>query len=101
MILRPSSAACLLLLLPMNTLAVDTPASPTHAAALARHDQQVAGNLRRASEFIAVAHVSAENACETAAQPEPLTTPDPLFAAGSGTKRVKVSFIIGTDGHVH
>ena len=39
--------------------------------------------------------------CEDAQPPEPLTTPDPLFTPSNQARRVKVSFIIGTDGRVH
>jgi TonB family protein len=33
--------------------------------------------------------------------PEALTTPDPLFPSTARGQKVKVSFIIGTDGRVH
>jgi TonB family protein len=57
--------------------------------------------LRRTAEFSDVPHINARSDCEDTQQPEALTTPDPLlFPAGTGMK-VKVSFIIGTDGRVH
>jgi len=40
-------------------------------------------------------------ACQDVQPPEELTTPDPLFIAGGRGLKVKVSFIIGTDGRVH
>ena len=33
--------------------------------------------------------------------PVALATPDPLFVSSGHEKRVKVSFIVGTDGRVH
>jgi TonB family protein len=55
----------------------------------------------RDTEFKDIPQVSARWHCTGTGPPEALTTPDPLVVpVGSGTK-IKVSFIVGTDGRVH
>lgn len=54
----------------------------------------------RNSEFTNVPHTSARSACNDVQPPEALTTPTPLWTPAQDSK-VKVSFIVGTDGHVH
>jgi TonB family protein len=73
----------------------------TQAAALEQREHHLSKALIRASQFANVPHISARPACADVQPPEALATPDPLFAAGTRGNRVKVSFIIGTDGHVH
>ena len=63
------------------------------------HEQPISRGLTRASQFAGVPHVSSQPACEDVEPPQPLTTPNPLFTPSGG--KVKVSFIIGTDGRVH
>jgi TonB family protein len=55
----------------------------------------------RASEFNDVPHVSARSRCEDNQPPEALATPDPLLVPAAKGVKVKVSFIIGSDGRVH
>jgi TonB family protein len=55
----------------------------------------------RASEFDEVPHVSARSRCEDTQPPEALATPDPLLVPAATGVKVKVSFIIGSDGRVH
>lgn len=57
--------------------------------------------MRRASQFSNVAHISSRPSCEDVQPPQALSTSSPLFAASSFGSKVKVSFIIGTDGRVH
>lgn len=57
--------------------------------------------LTRASQFASVAHITSRPDCEEVQPPEALATPNPLFTPAARGRRVKVSFIIGTDGHVH
>ena len=61
----------------------------------------MAASMRRAAQFSNVAHVSSRPSCEEVQPPQALSTSNPLFAASSFGRRVKVSFIIGTDGRVH
>ncbi len=90
-----------LLILPVFTLAVNTTSSPSRSDALIRKEQQVSKTIFRAAQFVDVPHISSAPACEDVRPPEALTTPDPVLASIARGKRVKVSFIIGTDGRVH
>ena len=96
--------ACQLVLwltLPTVAAAVATPASPVQVAHFERREMQVSRTLIRASQFADVPHLSSRSACEQIQLPEALTTPDPLFTSASHGQKIKVSFIIGTDGRVH
>lgn len=55
----------------------------------------------RNSEFADVPHTSARSRCEETQPPEAITTPNPLLAGADPSVKVKVSFIVGTDGRVH
>jgi TonB family protein len=69
-------------------------------SSLLKHERRAWNAPTRASEFDEVPHVSARSRCEDTQPPEALATPDPLLVpAGTGLK-VKVSFIIGSDGRV-
>jgi len=85
--------------LPLLALAVDTPEQ--HGRSLEQREHHLSTTLTRASEYIDVPHISAARACEEVHPPEELTTPDPITSGLTHGKRVKVSFIIGTDGRVH
>jgi len=54
----------------------------------------------REAQFVDVPH-TAINRCERTRAPEALTTPNPLLETASSDLRIRVSFIIGTDGKVH
>jgi len=90
----------LLLILPTATLAGKAPAADLRPGVLEQRESQVFHALRRSAQFASVPHLSSRPACEDVQPPEALTTTDPLFAPERG-QRVKVSFIIGTDGRVH
>lgn len=62
---------------------------------------RLARSLARSSQFLDIQHIAQEQACEQVEPPVALATPDPLFISTVQGKRVKVSFIIGTDGRVH
>ena len=89
------------LALPTVAVAVATPSSPARASAFERRESQVSRTLIRASQFADVPHLSLRAACEQIQPPEALTTPDPFFTMVARGQRVKVSFIVGTDGRVH
>jgi len=98
--LRRIWPAILLMVLP----ALSGGSTATHNArpsTLEQRDWQVSRTLRRAAQYVDVPHVSSRPACADVQPPEALTTPDPLFVAMVGGRKVKVSFIIGTDGRVH
>ncbi len=85
--------------------AIPTPAPnlrlPNQArSVLENRERQVFRSWTRAAEFVTVPHLAARR-CEDLEPPRALTTPDPLFfPVGLGGK-VRVSFIVGTDGRVH
>ncbi|MGD0212962.1 MAG: energy transducer TonB [Terriglobales bacterium] len=66
---------------------------------------QLERNLRRVpahiSEFSPVSEPLALPKCGSVSPPEALLTPDPLLETQDDDLRVRVSFIVGTDGHVH
>ncbi len=55
---------------------------------------------QRDAEFSAIAH-SSRRSCQATKPPEALATPDPLLERRDPIHKVKVSFVIGTDGRVH
>ena len=59
------------------------------------------GALHRASQFAGVAHISSRPSCGEVQPPEEIETPNPLLTSSAQGQKVKVSFIIGTDGKVH
>jgi len=99
--LRRIWPSLLLVALSSGSLAVNTPEPHLRSTALEQRERQVLRTLIRASEFVDVRHVSSQPSCEDVQPPEALTTPDPLFTSAARGKKVKISFIIGTDGRVH
>jgi TonB family protein len=91
----------LLLLSSVVAVAVTTPSPRVQAATLDQRESQVSTTLSRASQFVDVPHISSRPACAEVQPPEALTTPDPLYTRAGRGRKVKVSFIIGTDGRVH
>lgn len=85
--------------IPIVALAASTPLRPRVSAAEQRALQ--ISRLTRASQFVDVPHISSRPDCSDGQPPEALTTPDPLFPPAANSRKVKVSFIIGTDGRVH
>lgn len=90
--------AVLFLLMPGAMSAVGTPWP--HLEAIEQREWHISRALTRATQFVSVPHASAR-ACEDVQPPQPLTTPDPLIAFSGQGRKIKVSFIIGTDGRVH
>jgi len=66
---------------------------------------QIEQTLRRApahiSEFSPVSEPLALPKCGNVRPPEALLTPDPLLHVQDDDLNVRVSFIVGSDGHVH
>src|SRR5579863_5963073 len=90
------------LLLAMATTALAEPAIPRlQSETLGQRERQLSRTLTRASQFADVPHVSWRGSCEEVQAPVALATPDPLLTPAGRGKRVRVSFIIGVDGHVH
>ncbi len=84
-----------------STASVPIPSSRLRQTVLTEREHQVWKTPARAAEFSEVPHVSARSRCEDTRLPEALTTPDPLLIPAGTGRKVKVSFIVGTDGRVH
>jgi len=92
----------LILALPATSNAsVQLPSPPVRQVVLVEREHQIWKTPKRAAEFSDVPHASARARCEDTQAPEALTTPDPLLVPAGAGQKVKVSFIIGADGHVH
>jgi TonB family protein len=92
--------AILLMLLPVLS-GGSVSVKSVYSAASEQRERQVSRTLRRAAQYIDVPHISSRPACAAVEPPEALTTPDPLFTTAANGRKVRVSFIIGTDGRVH
>lgn len=99
--LRRIWPAILILSVAVRALAVTTSVPAVRSAVLAEQDRQVSRTLMRAAQYVDVPHISLRPACADVQPPQALTTPDPLFTSAVNGRKVKVSFIIGTDGRVH
>jgi TonB family protein len=80
----------------MNSYARPASLSPT----LTVRERQVWASALHDSEFAAMLHTAGAS-CEASEPPEPLATPNPLLDIAEPSSKVRVSFIIGTDGRVH
>jgi len=98
--LRRIWPAAMWLAIPLVALA-NTPTPQPRSATIDQRERQVSMTLSRASQFADVPHISSQPECEDVQPPEALATPDPLFTTAGRGRKVKVSFIIGTDGRVH
>src|SRR5690349_10113517 len=78
-----------------------TSAAVPAASPIDHRERQVSLTLRRAAQYVDVPHISSRPACADVQPPQALTTPDPLLTSSASSGKIKVSFIIGTDGRVH
>jgi TonB family protein len=93
---------CAAVLLAISTVSLAVTSEPRlESATLEQRERQLAQTLKRASQFQDVPHASWRWSCEEVQAPVALATPDPLVTPAGRGHSVKVSFIIGTDGHVH
>ncbi len=92
---------CLLICSLPAIASVQSPVPRLRKTVLLERERQLWKTPARASEFSQVPHTSARGRCEDTQPPEALTTPDPLLVPAAAGIKVKVSFIIGADGHVH
>lgn len=79
---------------------VQTPSTQLRHPDLINRERQAWKIAARAAEYRELPQVSESLPCADAELPQALTTPNPLVATGSGLK-VKINFVIGTDGRVH
>ena len=68
---------------------------------LFRHEESLRQVPVRASEFAPLSQPLSLPRCGDTRPPEALATPDPLWQPEDENLRVRVSFIVGTDGRVH
>ncbi len=68
---------------------------------LVAHEREIWRAPLRDSKFAAMLRATASTNCEASEPPEPLATPNPLLDIAQPSAKVRVSFIIGTDGRVH
>ena len=97
---RAISAAMLLVATAVTVVGATT-TEFTRSDRLEEREREATKAMVRASQFLDIPHMALRRRCEEVQPPEALTTPYPLLAAGTTGGRVKVSFIIGTDGRVH
>jgi TonB family protein len=97
----PRAWLCLLLLanFALGMTSVEIPTS-IHSTLDAREREAWKSPLH-AAQFRTIPYTSVALRCEDTQLPEALTTPDPLFVPSSTGLKVKISLIVGTDGHVH
>jgi TonB family protein len=84
----------------ISLASVQTPFTQLSRPNLSDHERQTWKVPARAAEYRELPQLSERLRCADTELPEALTTPSPLVAVGSGLK-VKVNFVIGTDGRVH
>jgi TonB family protein len=84
-----------------STASVQVPSPRLRQAALSEREYRLWKTPTRAAEFSEVPHASDLARCADTRPPQALTTPNPLLAPAGAELNVKVSFIVGSDGHVH
>jgi TonB family protein len=86
---------------PRNGVAsVQIPNSRLQRVILTERERQLWKAPSRSAQFSDIPHVSARSRCADTRPPQALATPDPLLLSVEAGMKVKVSFIIGTDGLV-
>jgi TonB family protein len=98
---RRNWPAMSLFLLPAMVCATTTSPNRPIVQSLDHRERVMVRTLTRAAQYVDVPHISSRPECEDVHPPQALTTPDPLMASAVDGRKVRVSFIIGTDGHVH
>jgi len=71
-----------------------------HHDSLAQSERKLRHAPAHVAEFAPISALAFPS-CESLRPPEALLTPDPTLPAGNDSLPVRVSFIIGSDGHVH
>ncbi|HSZ63935.1 MAG TPA: TonB family protein [Terriglobales bacterium] len=72
-----------------------------HRPALTQFEKTLRRVPAHISEFSPLSEPLALSACGDVRPPEALLTPDPPLQVKDDALRVRVSFIVGSDGHVH
>ena len=90
----------LALVLPVVASGVTDSSLPHPRTTLNAREGRLYKTLARNSEFDDIPHTNRAR-CESVELPEAIATPNPLLIPSDRSRKVKVSFIIGTDGRVH
>jgi TonB family protein len=85
----------------MPAVASPAPLIATEQIPLTRWEKSLRRMPAHISEFSPVSEPLALPKCGNVRAPEALLTPDPLLNVHDDDLRVRVSFIVGSDGHVH
>ena len=88
--------AALLILFPGLCFSTTEPIAQAEHMLTARENRVWA----RDTEFASIGHTT-HNACQATHAPEALATPSPLLGSSEENTKIKVTFIVGTDGRVH
>lgn len=89
--------SCLLALYPVATRSTLLP----HRTPFAQPEKALRRVPAHISEFAPVAEPLALPKCGNVTPPQALLTPDPLLPVQDNDMKVRVSFVVGTDGRVH
>ena len=92
---------CLLTIFAIPVFSAASVQIATSPTGLAERERQAWKTPARAAEFSEVPHVSARARCAETQPPQALTTPNPMLIPAASGLKVKVSFIVGSDGRVH
>jgi TonB family protein len=84
----------------MSLESVQNPLTQPRHPNLSDRERQTWKISARAAEYRELPEVTERLRCADTEPPQALATPTPLVAAGAGVK-VKIDFVIGTDGRVH
>lgn len=101
--MRPCSLIWLVLATPSWLFAANarTDSRVSKLGPLSVREREVARIPVRNSEYAAVPHAATHLSCEATKPPQALATPNPLLSSTDPNVKIKVSFIVGTDGRVH
>jgi TonB family protein len=80
---------------------VQTPSTQFHRQTLHDRERQIWRVPARDAEYSQVPHESGRPRCSDLEAPQALTTPDPFLTTLGQELKIRVNFIIGTDGRVH
>jgi TonB family protein len=94
-------AGALALVAVLTWCAAASPSIANPANSLAETEKTLRRVPAHISEFSPVSEPMALPKCGHVRQPEALLTPDPLLHIQDDESTVRVSFIVGSDGHVH
>jgi TonB family protein len=102
----PVRRLCSLLLLVLASAtsvasAIEPGLTVSPPSAFAAREREIWRAPLRDSKFAAMLRATASTNCEASEPPEPIATPNPLLDIAQPSAKVRVSFIIGTDGRVH